>query len=259
MEKIEILKQMLSQYKKICIAYSGGVDSDFLLHMAINTLGKDHVLALIGRGVMMAEKDWQEAAKLAEQSGVLWEFVETFPLEIPEFTSNDKKRCYFCKKQLMGSIKKRAEDHSFFVVADGKNADDALHYRPGAQASEELGIQSPLSAAGFHKSEIRQCAKELGLSTWNKASNSCLATRFPYNTTLTRELLYRAEQAELFLFHYGIPGARVRVHQDIARIEIPKEFFPVLLEKTDFIPQLKALGYRYVTLDLEGFRSGSMD
>lgn len=259
MNNITRIKQILNKYDSLCVAYSGGVDSDLLLHIAVQTLGKDHVLALIGTGVMMAQKDQKEAIALAEQSGAKWELVEVFPLEISEFATNQKNRCYHCKKHLMKKIKDHAQSLGFPVVADGKNADDGMQYRPGAQACTELGIISPLCDAGIGKKEIRLMAKEQHLSTWNKSSNSCLATRFPYGVSLTKERLNQAEQAELLFSSCNIPNIRVRIHQDLVRIEIPPEFFPSFLEKKEWISQLKALGFRYVTLDLEGYRSGSMD
>ena len=159
----------------------------------------------------------------------------------------------------MGEIIKKANELGFDTVADGKNSDDGKVYRPGAQAAKELGIVSPLYETGMTKQDIRQAAKELGLETWNKASNSCLATRFPYDTELTVENFAKVEEAELLIARKGIPSGRVRLHGDIARIEVPEERFNELISDKKLIENIKNVGFRYVTLDLEGFRSGSMD
>ncbi|MDR4022904.1 MAG: TIGR00268 family protein, partial [Eubacteriales bacterium] len=154
---------------------------------------------------------------------------------------------------------KKAAELGFGTVADGKNADDGKAYRPGAEAAKELGIVSPLYEAGMTKQDIRDAAKEMGLKTWDKASNSCLATRFPYDTELTEENFEKVEKAELLLALKGIPSGRVRLHGEIARIEIPKDRFNELISDQELIDNIKKSGFRYVTLDLEGFRSGSMD
>ena len=159
----------------------------------------------------------------------------------------------------MGAVIKKAAELGFDTVADGKNADDGKAYRPGAEAAKELGIVSPLYEAGMTKQDIRQAAKELGLETWDKASNSCLATRFPYDTELTEENFAKVEKAELLLALKGIPSGRVRMHGDIARIEVPRDRFNELISDQELIENIKKSGFRYVTLDLEGFRSGSMD
>ncbi len=159
----------------------------------------------------------------------------------------------------MGEIIKKAAELGFDTVADGKNADDGKAYRPGAEAAKELGIVSPLYEAGMTKQDIRDAAKEMGLKTWDKASNSCLATRFPYDTELTEENFEKVEKAELLLALKGIPSGRVRLHGEIARIEIPKDRFNELISDQELIDNIKKSGFRYVTLDLEGFRSGSMD
>ena len=240
MEKLDKLREYISKFDKLCIAYSGGVDSDLVMNVAYDIL-KDNAIAVIGNGVMLSRKDLADA------------------FAVKEFRFNDRKRCYFCKKNIMGGIIQKAKELGFEFVADGKNADDGKAYRPGAMAADELGIVSPLYEVGMTKAEIREAAELLGLETWNKASNSCLATRFPYDTELTRENFEKVEKAEFLIAEKGIQSGRVRVHGDIARIEIPKDKFGTFISDKEIIENIKKIGFRYVTLDLECFRSGSMD
>ncbi len=257
-EKISKLSNILKKYNKVCVAYSGGTDSDFLLNVAAKTLC-NNVIAVIVKGKHTAAKDIKEALRLCNITGVKV-FVETIDVfSVEELRNNTKQRCYYCKQNIMGAIKKRAEEEGFSVITDGKNLDDAQHYRPGAKAAEEMGIVSPLFEAGFTKQEIRQAAKRLGLETYNKASNSCLVTRFAYNTVITENALSMVESAEELIASLGIHSGRVRVHGNIARIEMPKEYFVDFINNNSIVSKLKKIGFKYVTLDLEGFRSGSMD
>ena len=240
------------------MAYSGGVDSDLLMNVAYEVL-KDNAVAVIGDGIMLSRKDLEDAENLARKTGIKYYVVKVDVFSVNEFKFNDKKRCYYCKKNIMGEIIKKANELGFNTIADGKNSDDGKVYRPGAQAAKELGIVSPLYEAGMTKQDIRQAARELGLETWNKPSNSCLATRFPYDTELTAENFAKVEGAELLIAQKGIPSGRVRLHGDIARIEVPEDRFNELISDRKLIEDIKNFGFRYVTLDLEGFRSGSMD
>ena len=258
MEKLDRLREYLSNFDKLCVAYSGGVDSDLLMNVAYEVL-KDNAIAVIGDGVMLSRKDLEDAENLARKTGIKYYVVKVDVFSVNEFKFNDKKRCYYCKKNIMGEIIKKANELGFYTVADGKNSDDGNVYRPGAEAARELGIVSPLYEAGMTKQDIRQAARELGLETWNKASNSCLATRFPYDTELTAENFAKVEGAELLIAKKGIPSGRVRMHGDIARIEVPEDRFNELISDRKLIEDIKNFGFRYVTLDLEGFRSGSMD
>lgn len=258
MEKLDRLREYLSNFDKLCVAYSGGVDSDLLMNVAYEVL-KDNAIAVIGDGVMLSRKDLEDAENLARKTGIKYYVVKVDAFSVNEFKFNDKKRCYYCKKNIMGEIIKKANELGFYTVADGKNSDDGKVYRPGAEAARELGIVSPLYEAGMTKQDIRQAAKELGLETWNKPSNSCLATRFPYDTELTAENFAKVEGAELLIAQKGIPSGRVRMHGDIARIEVPEDRFNELISDRKLIEDIKNFGFRYVTLDLEGFRSGSMD
>ena len=258
MEKLDRLREYLSKFDKLCVAYSGGVDSDLLMNVAYEVL-KDNAIAVIGDGIMLSRKDLEDAENLARKTGIKYYVVKVDVFSVNEFKFNDKKRCYYCKKNIMGEIIKKANELGFYTVADGKNSDDGKVYRPGAQAAKELGIVSPLYEAGMTKQDIRQAARELGLETWNKPSNSCLATRFPYDTELTAENFAKVEGAELLIAQKGIPSGRVRMHGDIARIEVPEDRFNELISDRKLIEDIKNFGFRYVTLDLEGFRSGSMD
>lgn len=258
MEKLDRLREYLSNFDKLCVAYSGGVDSDLLMNVAYEVL-KDNAIAVIGDGVMLSRKDLEDAENLARKTGIKYYVVKVDVFSVNEFKFNDKKRCYYCKKNIMGEVIKKANELGFNTIADGKNSDDGKVYRPGAQAARELGIVSPLYEAGMTKQDIRQAARELGLETWNKPSNSCLATRFPYDTELTAENFAKVEGAELLIAQKGIPSGRVRMHGDIARIEVPEERFNELISDKKLIENIKNVGFRYVTLDLEGFRSGSMD
>ena len=258
MEKLDRLREYLSNFDKLCVAYSGGVDSDLLMNVAYEVL-KDNAIAVIGDGVMFSRKDLEDAENLARKTGIKYYVVKVDVFSVNEFKFNDKKRCYYCKKNIMGEIVKKANELGFNTIADGKNSDDGKVYRPGAEAARELGIVSPLYEAGMTKQDIRQAARELGLETWNKPSNSCLATRFPYDTELTAENFAKVEGAELLIAQKGIPSGRVRMHGDIARIEVPEDRFNELISDRKLIEDIKNFGFRYVTLDLEGFRSGSMD
>ena len=258
MEKLDRLREYLSNFDKLCVAYSGGVDSDLLMNVAYEVL-KDNAIAVIGDGVMLSRKDFEDAENLARKTGIKYYVVKVDVFSVNEFKFNDKKRCYYCKKNIMGEIIKKANELGFYTVADGKNSDDGKVYRPGAEAARELGIVSPLYEAGMTKQDIRQAARELGLETWNKPSNSCLATRFPYDTELTAENFAKVEGAELLIAQKGIPSGRVRMHGDIARIEVPEDRFNELISDRKLIEDIKNFGFRYVTLDLEGFRSGSRD
>lgn len=259
MDKLQNLNKILKEYKKVCIAYSGGTDSDFLLNAAVKCLGKENVLAIIGNGIMLSRKDYDDAVCLAKKSGADYEVIDVDAFAAEEFVMNRRERCYFCKKNIMSALIKKAAEKGFDIVCDGKNTDDAKVFRPGAKAAAELGLKSPLYEAGFSKSEIRSCSKEMGCETWDKKSNSCLATRFPYDTHLTKEMFEKAEKAELAVFNKGYMGARVRVHGDIARVEIAKDDFERFIKDEELIKEIKNAGFKYVTLDLEGFRSGSMD
>ena len=253
------LQDRLTELNKVAISFSGGIDSSFLLYVARITLPTENVLAIIANGNMVPRKDYEEAIEFLKENKINYKEIEYKPLEIKEFKENRKDRCYYCKKKLMSGIKEEANKNGFKNVLDGKNEDDLKVYRPGNKATEEIGIISPLAEIGFSKENIREESKKLGLKIWNKPSNSCLATRFPYNTILTEDDLKRVEQGEEVLKKLGIPKVRIRVHQEIARIEVEREYSNVIIQNQNIVEQIKALGFRYVTLDLNGLTSGSFD
>ena len=256
---LERLEERLRKLGKVAVSFSGGIDSSFLLYVANKVLGSKNVLAIIANGVMVPRKDYKEAIEFLKENNFKYKEIEFKPLEIKEFKENSKERCYFCKKNLMTKIKEEAIKNGFENVLDGKNQDDLKVYRPGNKVQEELGIISPLAKTGFSKKEIRNKSKKLGLKIWNKPSNSCLATRFPYNTILNEESLRKVDLSEELLKELGIKKSRVRVHGDIARIEVEKEDFKIILKNLDIVEKIKEIGFKYITLDLEGLKSGSFD
>lgn len=256
---LEKLEENLKKLEKVAVAFSGGIDSSFLLYFANKVLPKNNVLAIIVNGQMLARNDYKEAIEFLEKNNFQYKEIEYNALELEVFRENYKDRCYYCKKNIMSKIQKKALENGFKYVADGKNADDNLCYRPGNQATKELGIISPLEESGFSKQDIRKYSKQIGIEFWDKPSNSCLATRFPYNTHLTNEDLQKVESAEEIIKQCGIPKTRVRVHNDIARIEVDEIYFEKILENKKIIEQIKKSGFKYVTLDLNGLTSGSFD
>ena len=267
MEKQRQLEEYLKTLKKVAIAYSGGIDSSYLLFVANKILSKEQVLAVIANGIMIPRKDYEEAIAFLKENHFKYIEVQYKPLEITEFKENHKDRCYHCKKELMTTLKKAANENGYEYLLDGKNADDLTVYRPGNKATEEVGVISPLAKFEISKEEIRQDSKNLGIPFWNKPSNSCLATRFPYNTNLTEEGLKKVEESEEIIKSIGIKKVRVRVHDSIARIELNPEDFQLILSNTkmknrngkDIVEKIKDLGFSYVTLDLSGLKSGSFD
>lgn len=253
------LEEKLKEMKKVAISYSGGIDSSFLLYVANKILPRENVLAIIANGAMVSRKDYEDAINFLKENNFQYREIEYNPLEIEAFRENHKDRCYYCKKNLLSNVKKEAEKNGFNIVLDGKNADDLKVYRPGNKATEELNIISPLAEVGFDKKMIREEAKKLGIKIWNKPSNSCLATRFPYNMILKKEDLRKVELGEELVKSLEIKKVRLRVHDDIARIEVPKEDFKKILDNEEIIDKIKKLGFKFVTLDLSGIKSGSFD
>ncbi len=263
-EKCTMLQQLMQTYAKdnVMVAFSGGVDSSLLLKMAVMYAGGQEikVYAVTADTELHALQDIQIAKQIAEELGAVHIVLKLRELEQAGIRNNPIDRCYRCKKYLFGRIKEKAEELEAFTVLEGTNADDMLAYRPGIKAVEELGIKSPLREAGFTKEEVRRLAKEYGISTADRPSAPCLATRFPYGEALEKEKLIRVEQGEQFLHSMGFYNVRLRAHGDIARLEVDEKDMEKLLEnKKGIINYLKALGWQYITMDLEGFRSGSMD
>ncbi len=247
---------------RVLVAFSGGVDSTLLLKTAQDTLGEKNVLAVTALSPLYPVRELEEAKRLGEILRVQHRFIESNEMEVPGFSENPPNRCYYCKNQLFSELLEIAQKEGIPFVVEGSTLDDEQDYRPGRIAIQELGIRSPLKEAGLTKSEVRQLSKELGLSTWDKPSFACLASRFPYGRKITEEGLRMVGEAEDFLIGLGFKQVRVRHYGDLARIEIYPEEMERLMDKAireDVVKRLKALGYKFVTLDLQGYRTGSMN
>ena len=258
-EKLDSLRKTLKSLESVVVAYSGGVDSTFLSKIAFDVLG-DNALAVTARSETYPRSEFEEATKLAGEMGVEHKTIVSEELDIPEFSDNSVNRCYYCKKELFTRLKRIAKERGFKHVVDGSNYDDLDDYRPGMQAVEELGIRSPLKEVRLTKADIRELSKRMGLSTWDKPSFACLSSRFPYGNKITREKLTAVGEAEIFLRNLGIRQLRVRHHDQIARVEVAEEDMETLFRhREQIVEKLKELGYNYVTMDLQGYRTGSMN
>ena len=260
-KKIEKLVTILKSFDSLAVAFSAGVDSSFLLKAAHDSLG-DQCLAVTACAAFQPEKKRQEAEDFCEREGirsiVFWADEET----IPHFMENPQNRCYYCKHALFGEMQRIAAGQGIRNLAEGSNTDDLSDYRPGMQAIKELGILSPLREAGLSKEEIRGYSRQLGLPSWDKPSMACLASRIPYGQTITKEKLRRIEKAEALLADLGLRQYRVRLHEDLARIEVmPSDFPKLILEenRVRILTEFQSLGFSYITMDLKGFRSGSLN
>jgi pyridinium-3,5-biscarboxylic acid mononucleotide sulfurtransferase len=253
------LKHILTDLDSVIVAYSGGTDSTLVLKVAHDVLG-DRAIAMTAVSASLAVNERIEAEAIARQIGARHILVESDETTNPNYLANQTNRCFFCKNDTYDKLTAYAQAHAFHTIVDGTNADDASDYRPGRQAAREHEVRSPLLEAGLTKAEIRQLSKELGLPNWDKPAAACLSSRIPYGTTITLKALSQVEQAETFLRGIGFRQLRVRHHNTIARIEVEPVDFPRLLEHREHIVNsFKALGYTYVSLDLAGFRSGSMN
>ena len=257
--KFEKLKEILSGMSSLVVAYSGGTDSTLVLKIAHEVLG-DKVLAITAVSASLPSADRNEAEEIARQIGVKHVLVESMETSSQDYLSNTPDRCFFCKKETYGKLTAYAKKYGYEVIVDGTNADDLGDYRPGRKAAREFAVRSPLLEAGFTKVEIRQLSRELGLPNWDKPAAACLSSRIPYGTPITLEALSQVERAEALLHGLGLRQLRVRHHGTVARIEVDPSDFTLLLEhRIEIVPALKAIGYSYVTLDMAGFRSGSMN
>lgn len=260
-QKLERLKNYISERGAMAVAFSGGVDSTLLLKVAHEMLG-DKVLAVTAASCSFPKRELDEASHFCRTEGIRHVICESEELEIDGFSENPPNRCYLCKTELFQKIWDIADKHSITYVSEASNVDDEGDYRPGLQAVSELGVLSPLRVAGLKKQEIRNLSKALGLTTWNKPSFACLASRFVYGEEITEKKLKMVEESEQFLLDEGFYQVRVRVHGDIARIEIGKEDFSRMLASDlsgKVENKLKQLGFSYVTMDLGGYRMGSMN
>ncbi|AGB40317.1 TIGR00268 family protein [Halobacteroides halobius DSM 5150] len=260
-EKYEELQRIIKELGSTAIAFSGGVDSTFLTKVCHDVL-EDKAIAVTAKSSTYPTREFKEAQELAEQIGIKQVVIVSEETDIDEFTDNPPNRCYFCKHELFSRVAEIAKEHEVEYVLDGSTYDDVSDFRPGLKAADELGVASPLKEAKLTKDEIRQLSKRLKLPTWNKPDMACLSSRFPYGEEITKEKLAMVEKAENYLWDLGFRQLRVRHHGDIARIEVAPEererFFE--LKRIDAIDEkLKEFGFDYVTMDLAGYRTGSMN
>ncbi len=260
--KYDALRALLREMGSLVIGYSGGVDSTLLLRVAVDTLGT-RALAMIGRSETYPTREFEEAVALAGSMGARYVVVHTEETDLVKFRENPPDRCYFCKSELFDKLAGIAAQEGIAWIADGTITDDLGDFRPGMKAKSEKNVRSPLLEAGMSKSDVRELSRELGLPTWDKPAFACLSSRFPYGTGITRENLTKIDKAESFLRDEGFRSFRVRFHDErTARIEIPAQELSRLLDeelRTRLVARFKELGFIYVTLDLQGYRTGSMN
>ncbi len=260
-KKKSALVEMLRRMKSVAIAFSGGVDSTFLLATAQEALG-DQALAVIGRSPTYPDREYRAALDLTELIGARCRVIDTDEIDNPEFRANPPHRCYVCKTTLFRAVKAVAEEHGLAQILEGSNADDVNDFRPGMAAGRQLGVRAPLLELGFTKDEIRALSREMGLPTWNKQAMACLSSRIPYGEKIDTSRLSRIERAENAIRDMGIAQLRVRDHGDIARIEVvPGDIAHLAAAelRVRIVDALKEVGYKYVCLDLQGYRTGAMN
>ena len=260
-DKLDRLKEYIGELGSLAVGFSGGVDSSLLIAVAHEVLG-DNALAVTAVDASVPEREVEDATKFCEERGIRQVICRVNPLEIEEYRNNGPDRCYFCKHGIFSEIKKIAEENGIEYTAEGSNIDDLGDYRPGLKAAEELSVKCPLREAGLNKADIREISKEMGLPTWSKPAYACLASRFVYGEEITEEKLHMIDRAEQFLIEHGFYEERVRMHGKMARIEVSPENIPRLAEeemRNAVYDEFKKIGFTYVTLDLHGYKQGSMN
>ncbi len=260
-EKLVFLEEYLKELGSVAVGFSGGVDSSFLLEVAHNVLG-DKAIAVTGVDASIPERELKEAREFCADRGIKHYICRVNPLEIEEYRHNGPDRCYFCKHGIFEEIGKVAKENGIEYLAEGSNMDDMGDYRPGLRAVDEMGVKSPLRKAGLYKSEIRTISKAMGLPTWSKPAYACLASRFVYGEEITEEKLHMIDKAEQFLIELGFFEERVRMHGNLARIEVAPQDIQRLASdeiRTKVYEELKKIGFLFVTIDMKGYSMGSMN
>lgn len=258
--KIKKLKEYIKRLEKIIVAYSGGVDSSLLLKISVDTLGKDNVIAVCGISPVYPEEERKFAKDFCKKLGVKLIELKTEEFKNRNFINNPPDRCFWCKKELFSKIEEVKKKYNFKFIVDGTNKDDEKDYRPGEKAKKIYNVISPFKDCGIGKREIREISKKLNLPTWNKPQMACLASRIPYGEKIVKEKLKRIEKGERFLYSLGFKIVRVRDYNELARIEVDRNQISKLIKyRKKIIEKFKRLGYKYITVDLEGYRTGSMN
>lgn len=261
-DNLNALYEYIRSLKSVAVAYSSGVDSTFLLKAAKQALGKDSVIAVTVESGLFPERELEEAKRFCQEEEIRHIIIKVDPLEIEGFKENPSDRCYICKRSIFARIIETAKEYGMNAVAEGSNIDDLGDYRPGLKAIRELGVKSPLKEASMDKAMIRELSKEFGLNTWSKPSFACIASRFVYGEEITREKLAMVDKAEELLYSMGFSQFRVRIHDRLARIEVLPDDFDKIMDpaiRKNINESFRSFGFAYVTMDLQGYRTGSMN